>query len=78
MSIGQKLRQWSSNLKRNIAVLYYILKHPKPPWYAKVIGGIVVGYALSPIDLIPDFVPVAGYLDDFVLIPFGPTSIVWT
>lgn len=76
MSIGHKLKKWSHNLKREIIVLFYILKQPKTPWYAKVIGVVVVGYALSPIDLIPDFVPVLGYLDDLILIPLGIAAVI--
>jgi uncharacterized membrane protein YkvA (DUF1232 family) len=76
MSIGHKLRTWSHILKRDIVVLYYILKHPKTPWYAKILGVVVGGYALCPIDLIPDFVPVLGYLDDLILIPLGIAAVI--
>ena len=76
MSIRHKLRKWSLILKRDIVVLYYILKHMKTPWYAKSLGVIVVGYAHSPIDLIPDFVPVIGYLDDLILIPLGIAAVI--
>jgi uncharacterized membrane protein YkvA (DUF1232 family) len=58
-------------LKRETFTLYLAWRHPRVPWYAKLLALIVVGYALSPIDLIPDFIPVLGYLDDFVLIPLG-------
>ena len=51
--------------------LYLAARHPETPWYAKVFVAGVVAYALSPIDLIPDFVPVLGYLDDLILIPLG-------
>lgn len=47
------------------------MKHPRTPWYAKATGALTLLYALSPIDLIPDFIPVIGYLDDFVLVPAG-------
>jgi uncharacterized membrane protein YkvA (DUF1232 family) len=58
-------------LKRDVIALYFAIKHPRTPWYARVVAVIVVGYALSPIDLIPDFVPVIGYLDDMILVPLG-------
>jgi uncharacterized membrane protein YkvA (DUF1232 family) len=51
--------------------LYLAYKHPLTPWYAKAFAGLVIAYAFSPIDLIPDFIPVLGYLDDMILIPFG-------
>jgi uncharacterized membrane protein YkvA (DUF1232 family) len=58
-------------LKRETFTLYLACRHPRCPWYAKLLALAVVGYALSPIDLIPDFIPVLGYVDDFVLIPLG-------
>ena len=58
-------------LKKEIKVLYIAYKKPEVPWYAKALSAIVIGYALSPIDLIPDFIPVLGYLDDLLLIPLG-------
>lgn len=58
-------------LKRETLTLYLACRHPAVPWYAKLLALIVVAYALSPVDLIPDFIPVLGYLDDLVLIPLG-------
>jgi uncharacterized membrane protein YkvA (DUF1232 family) len=58
-------------LKRETCTLYLVCRHPCVPWYAKILALVVVGYAVSPIDLIPDFIPVLGYLDDFILIPLG-------
>lgn len=58
-------------LKKEVKALYLAYKHPDVPWYAKALIILVVGYALSPIDLIPDFIPVLGYLDDLILIPLG-------
>ncbi|TAL38827.1 MAG: DUF1232 domain-containing protein [Spirochaetes bacterium] len=51
--------------------LFYALRHPRTPWYAKALAFIVAAYALSPIDLIPDFIPVLGLLDDIILLPLG-------
>jgi uncharacterized membrane protein YkvA (DUF1232 family) len=63
------LKERASQIKRDIAALYFALKHPQTPWYAKVLAVLTVGYALSPIDLIPDFIPVLGLLDDLILLP---------
>lgn len=66
-----RLAEWAHALKRESLALYYAARDPRTPWYAKVVAGAVVAYALSPIDLIPDFVPVLGYLDDLLLLPLG-------
>lgn len=58
-------------IKKELYSLYLAYKHPSTPWYAKVWAALVVAYALSPIDLIPDFIPVIGYLDDIILVPIG-------
>lgn len=63
-------------LKREVYALYYAYRDRRTPWYAKVVAALTVAYALSPIDLIPDFIPVLGYLDDLVLIPLGLTLAV--
>ena len=65
------LREWSRELKRQTLTLYYAARDPDTPWHAKLVAGLVVAYALSPIDLIPDFVPVLGYLDDVIIVPAG-------
>ena len=51
--------------------MYFACRDPRTPWFAKVVAGAVVAYALSPIDLIPDFIPVLGYLDDLIIVPLG-------
>jgi uncharacterized membrane protein YkvA (DUF1232 family) len=58
-------------LKREIHALYLAARDPRTPWCAKMLIGCVVAYALSPIDLIPDFIPLLGYLDDLLLLPIG-------
>ncbi len=58
-------------LKIELRALFLAYKDPRTPWYARIITAGVVGYALSPIDLIPDFIPVLGYLDDLLIVPFG-------
>ena len=63
-------------LKVETYALYLACKDPRVPWYAKVFAACVVGYAFSPIDLIPDFIPILGYLDDLVLVPLGITLAI--
>jgi uncharacterized membrane protein YkvA (DUF1232 family) len=64
-------RERVRNLKRDVMAIAFAVRDPRVPWYAKAVGACVVAYALSPIDLIPDFVPVLGYVDDLVLVPLG-------
>ncbi len=66
-------RSWARRIKRDAMTLWFARSHPQTPWYAKVLGGLVLAYALSPIDLIPDFIPVLGYLDDVILLPL----LIW-
>ena len=63
------LKERAQKLKTDIPAVFLALKHPRTPWYAKLLAAITVAYALSPIDLVPDFVPVLGYLDDVLLLP---------
>lgn len=58
-------------MKTDVHALYLAYRDPRVPWYAKLFIASIIGYALSPIDLIPDFIPVLGYVDDFILIPAG-------
>ena len=67
----QTLKAWARALKSEVAVLYFVVRDPRTPVAAKFIAALVVAYALSPIDLIPDFIPVLGLLDDLVLLPLG-------
>ncbi|MBI4726050.1 DUF1232 domain-containing protein [candidate division TA06 bacterium] len=66
-----KLRQKIQNLKKETYALYLAYQDPRVPWYAKAVAVATVAYAISPIDLIPDFIPVIGYLDDLLLVPLG-------
>ena len=66
-----QLKEWARKLKRELYVLYFAYKDDRTPWYAKLFAALVVAYAFSPIDLIPDFIPVLGYLDDVILVPLG-------
>jgi len=63
------LKERAKKLKNDIPAVFLALKEKETPWYAKVLAAITVGYALSPIDLIPDFIPVLGYLDDVIILP---------
>lgn len=65
----EKLKSLTKQLKQEFAVYRLVLKHPKTPWLAKVFLGLAIGYLLLPFDLIPDFIPVLGQLDDVVIIP---------
>ena len=67
----KQLRLIAPRLKNEITTLYLATRDPRTPWYAKAMIACVVAYALSPIDLIPDFIPVLGYLDDLLLLPMG-------
>jgi uncharacterized membrane protein YkvA (DUF1232 family) len=69
--LSAKIKQWAKALKRQTLALYLAARHPATPWYAKAMAGLVAAYALSPIDLIPDFIPILGYLDDMILLPLG-------
>jgi len=71
MKTIEKWKQKVRGLKEELNALYLACKDPRTPWYAKALGVCIVGYALSPIDLIPDPIPILGYLDDLLLIPLG-------
>jgi uncharacterized membrane protein YkvA (DUF1232 family) len=66
-----KLRSWARSLKRDAHAVWLAARDPRTPWYAKALAATVAAYAFSPIDLIPDFIPVLGYLDDLLLVPLG-------
>jgi uncharacterized membrane protein YkvA (DUF1232 family) len=69
-------REWARSIKRDVVALWYAARDPRVPWYAKAVAACVVAYALSPIDLIPDFIPILGYLDDVVIVPLGIIAAV--
>jgi uncharacterized membrane protein YkvA (DUF1232 family) len=72
----QRIRRWAWQIKRDVHALYLAARDPRVPWYAKALAIAVAGYALSPIDLIPDFIPVVGYLDDLIIVPLGVMLVV--
>lgn len=71
MPLLEELKQRARRVKAETFALYLAARHPDTPWYAKLLVAVIVAYAFSPIDLIPDFIPILGYLDDLVLIPIG-------
>ena len=71
LSLGKDWRERARRLTTEVRALNFASRDPRTPWYAKAFVACVVAYALSPIDLIPDFVPVLGQLDDLVLVPLG-------
>jgi uncharacterized membrane protein YkvA (DUF1232 family) len=70
------MKNWARLVKRDIHAIYLCSRDPRVPWHAKALAIFVAAYALSPIDLIPDFVPVLGYLDDVILVPVGIWLVV--
>jgi uncharacterized membrane protein YkvA (DUF1232 family) len=72
-----RFKEWARIVKRDVHALYLTSCDPRVPWYAKALAVIVAAYALSPIDLIPDFIPVLGYLDDVIILPLGILLVVW-
>ncbi|MBO9193853.1 DUF1232 domain-containing protein [Rhizobium sp. 16-449-1b] len=71
MQLISKAKLWAKSLKRDVVALWLAARDTRVPWYAKAAAGGVAAYALSPIDLIPDFIPVLGYLDDLLIVPLG-------
>lgn len=67
----KKAKAWAKALKRDVIALWLAARDPRVPLAAKLVAGAVAAYALSPVDLIPDFIPILGYLDDLILVPFG-------
>lgn len=73
MSFKENIRNWARRLKRDGVALWFACRHPGTPLLAKALAMLVVAYALSPIDLVPDFIPVLGYVDDVLLLP----ALIW-
>ena len=71
-----RLRDWARAIKRDVVAIWLAGRDPRLPWPVKLLALVVAGYALSPIDLIPDFIPVLGYLDDVVLVPLGIMLVI--
>ncbi|GLK73427.1 DUF1232 domain-containing protein [Ancylobacter dichloromethanicus] len=67
----ERMKHWARRLKRDVVALWIAARDPRTPWVATVVAAAVAAYALSPIDLIPDFIPILGYLDDLLIVPAG-------
>lgn len=72
-----RIKTWARSLRRDAHAIYLASRDPRVPWYAKALAIAVAAYALSPIDLIPDFIPVIGYLDELFILPLGIWLVVW-
>lgn len=73
----ERAKQWARAIKRDVLALWIAARDSRVPWYAKALAMAVAAYALSPIDLIPDFIPVLGYLDDLMIVPLGILLVIW-
>ncbi len=71
MTLFTRLKDWARRIKRDAVAVYFAARDPRTPWMARVLAVAVAAYALSPIDLVPDFIPVLGYLDDVLIVPLG-------
>jgi uncharacterized membrane protein YkvA (DUF1232 family) len=71
-----RAKNWARTIKGDVHALYLAADNPRVPWYAKALAICVAGYALSPIDLTPDFIPILGYLDDIILVPLGILLVI--
>lgn len=76
MSALSALKAWAKQLKQQVLVVYYAARDPRTPLSVRVVALSVAAYALSPIDLIPDFIPILGYLDDLILVPLGIALVI--
>jgi uncharacterized membrane protein YkvA (DUF1232 family) len=75
MKIIEKWKESAGKIKQELHAVYLACRDPRTPWYAKALGVCVMGYALSPIDLIPDPIPILGYVDDLILLPLGIAAV---
>lgn len=71
MSLLRSAKDWARSIKRDVVAVYFAARHPRTPWWLRLLALTVAAYALSPIDLIPDFIPILGYLDDLLIVPLG-------
>ncbi len=71
-----RLKDWALTIKRDTHAIYLAARDRRTPWYAKALAICVAAYALSPVDLIPDFIPVLGYLDDLLIVPLGILAVI--
>ena len=72
----QKIKQWAKTIKKDVLVVWLVAKDQRTPAWIKILALMIAAYALSPIDLIPDFIPVLGYLDDLIIVPLGLLLVI--
>ena len=72
----ESVKHWAQRIKRDVVAVYFAARDPATPWPVRVLALAVAAYALSPIDLIPDFIPVLGYLDDLIIVPLGLMAVI--
>jgi uncharacterized membrane protein YkvA (DUF1232 family) len=72
----ERVKRWARAIKRDVVAVWIAARDPRVPWYVKALAFAVAAYALSPIDLIPDFIPVLGYLDDLIIVPLGLLLVI--
>jgi membrane protein DedA with SNARE-associated domain/uncharacterized membrane protein YkvA (DUF1232 family) len=75
-SLGERVRTWARDLRRDVYTVYFAARDPRTPWHVKALAILIAAYAVSPIDLVPDFIPIVGHLDDVVLVPLGIMLVV--
>ncbi|MET3896447.1 uncharacterized membrane protein YkvA (DUF1232 family) [Devosia sp. UYZn731] len=71
-----RAKQWARAIKRDVIAIWLAARDPRTPWPARILAACIAAYALSPVDLIPDFIPVLGYLDDLLIVPLGILAVV--
>ena len=76
MSLFARAKAWARRIKVDVVAVYFAARDPRTPWPIRLLAAAVAAYALSPIDLIPDFIPVLGYLDDILIVPVGLILVV--
>jgi uncharacterized membrane protein YkvA (DUF1232 family) len=76
MGIGARLKDWARAIKKDVVAPYIAARDPRVPWHVKAAAAAIAAYALSPIDLIPDFIPVLGYLDEVIILPIAITLVI--
>jgi len=76
MSLITNLKSWARQIKRDVVAVYFAARDPRTPALVRVLAVLVAAYALSPIDLIPDFIPIVGYLDDLLIVPLGLLLVI--
>ena len=76
MNLKNQLKSWATQFKHYTLSVYFVARDPATPWFVRLLALLVAAYALSPIDLIPDFIPVIGYLDDLLILPLGIALVV--